>query len=169
MFGALGGVSGAVGGGVGVLAGSQSGGLSGFAGTMAGTGAGTGAGIGFGWAAFGQDPTWQSAGIAFASAFAGAIASTALSAGWSEITEGETGGRAMEMEREVDRLVRERLGAFREKNSSAAGKALGSGQSSELLEFDKQTLNYKLSATGKALFQPIFDRWGVLVHRSLHG
>ncbi len=88
-------VSGAVGGAVGVMAGSQSANAwASFGGTMAGAAAGTGAGIGFGWAAWGQEPTWQSAGLAFASAFAGAIASTALSKGYQEATEADTAGEA---------------------------------------------------------------------------
>ncbi len=91
----IGAVSGAVGGAVGVEAGStSSNGLTALGGTMVGTAAGTGAGIGFAWAAFGQDPTWQSAGIAFASAFGGALASTALSRGYQAATEKSTAGRA---------------------------------------------------------------------------
>ena len=88
-------VSGAVGGAVGVSAGSPSANAgTAFGGSMAGTAAGTYAGVMFGAAAWGQEPTWQSIGTSFMSAFAGTMASTALSKGWSQLNEESTAGAA---------------------------------------------------------------------------
>lgn len=64
------------------------------------------------------------------------------------------------MEREVAQALSERRGAFRAKDSSGSGQGVGIGEPSGLLEFDRATLNYRLNAEGRALLQPIFDRWG---------
>jgi len=88
-------VSGAVGGAVGIYCGSQSSNVwEAVGGIVAGAGAGTAAGVGFGWAAWGEDVTWKSLGMSFATAFSGALAGAAMSKGWSAATEENTGGQA---------------------------------------------------------------------------
>jgi RHS repeat-associated protein len=79
--------SGAVGGGITNISGS----------TYIGTISGTAAGIGFGSAAWGEDPSWKSAGISFAAAFSGAVMSSALSNSNSAATESKTAGKASEV------------------------------------------------------------------------
>lgn len=78
--GLTGAVSGAVSGGIG----------SGFVGTAAGTATG----VGFGYAAWGEDVSWKSAGIAFASAYSGMLMSSSLSDDTSQATARNTAGRA---------------------------------------------------------------------------
>ncbi|MGC4069489.1 MAG: hypothetical protein QM784_33515 [Polyangiaceae bacterium] len=78
----------------GLVSGGISGGGTNLGGAYIGTAAGTSAGIAFGSAAWGEDVTWSSLGMSFATAFGGAIASAGLSKGWSEATERNTEGYA---------------------------------------------------------------------------
>jgi RHS repeat-associated protein len=78
----------------GLVSGGISGGGTNLGGAYIGTAAGTSAGIAFGSAAWGEDPTWKSAGLAFSSAFMGMVMSSALSSKQSEAAQRNAKGFA---------------------------------------------------------------------------
>jgi hypothetical protein len=78
----------------GLVSGGISGGGTNLGGAYIGTAAGTSAGMAFGSAAWGEDPTWKSAGVAFSSAYMGMVMSSALSSRQSEETKRNAAGFA---------------------------------------------------------------------------
>ena len=132
-------VSGAVGGAVGVSAGSPSANAgTAFGGSMAGTAAGTYAGVMFGAAAWGQEPTWQSIGTSFMSAFAGTMASTALSKGWSQLPlkSNTAGAKAAKCKWKRERLPTQ----FVQRQGGVSGR-----KSPDVPQLDKWTMEWSRS------------------------